>query len=72
MFKNEMFTSPEKCISECNKQIEFAQNIIVYLQQYIQQMEGLKLMASSAKAFSDANPFNIMLQMMEKITKDSK
>ena len=42
MFNNEMFTSPDKCISECEKQIEFSNNLITYLQQYIVQFETMK------------------------------
>lgn len=72
MFNNDMFSSPEKCIQECDKQIEFSKNLLNYLQQYIQQMEALKTMASSAKVFAEANPLNVMLQMMKNVTKDSK
>ena len=43
MFNNEMFTSPDKCISECLKQIEFSNNLITYLQQYIVQLETMKM-----------------------------
>jgi hypothetical protein len=62
---NEMFTSPEKCISECDKQIEFANNLIIYLQQYIKQLEAMKVMAQSAKAFQEVNPFKMMMQFVE-------
>ncbi len=64
MFSNEIFTSPEKCIAECDKQIEFANNLIQYLEQYIQQLQTMKSMASSAKALQEANPFNLIMQMM--------
>lgn len=71
MFNNEIFTSPEKCIEECDKQIEFSSHLIKYLQQYIQQLEAMKALASSAKAFQDVNPLNIMMQMLNN-KKDSK
>ena len=67
---NEMFSSPQKCIEECEKQIEFSKGIINYLEQYIKQMESIKLMAESTKALQDVNPLNIMWQMMNK--KDNK
>ena len=72
MLNNEMFTSPDKCISECEKQIEFANNLITYLQQYIVQMETMKNMANSAKAFQDVNPVNMMLQFMDYMQKSPK
>ncbi|MBX9598473.1 MAG: hypothetical protein K2X04_07845 [Burkholderiales bacterium] len=72
MLNNEMFTSPDKCISECEKQIEFANNLITYLQQYIVQMETMKNMANSAKAFQDVNPVNMMLQFMDYMQKNPK
>lgn len=72
MFNNEMFTTPDKCISECEKQIEFANNLISYLQQYIIQMETMKNMANSAKAFQDVNPVNLMLQFMDYMQKNPK
>lgn len=72
MFSNEMFTSPEKCIAECDKQIEFATNLCKYLEQYIKQLETMKVMATSAKALQDANPFNLMFQQMMSGKKDHK
>ena len=69
MFKqinNEIFTSPEKCINECNKQIEFSSGIISYLEQYIKQLESIKVMAESTKKMQEINPLNIMMQMMNK------
>jgi hypothetical protein len=61
---NEVFTSPEKCINECEKQIEFSKGIISYLEQYIIQLESIKTMAESAKKIQEINPLNAMLQMM--------
>ena len=72
MFNNEMFTSPDKCISEGEKQIEFSNNLITYLQQYIVQLETMKNMANSAKAFQDVNPVNMMLQFMDYMQKAPK
>ena len=72
MFNNEMFTSPDKCISECEKQIEFSNNLIIYLQQYIVQLETMKNMANSAKALQDVNPVNMMLQFMDYMQKKPK
>lgn len=65
MFNNEMFTSPEKCIEECDKQISFATNLITYLEQYKMQMEAMKTMANSAKALQDVNPLNMMNKFMD-------
>lgn len=65
MFNNEMFTSPEKCIEECEKQISFANNLITYLEQYKMQMEAMKTMANSAKALQDVNPLNMMNKFMD-------
>ena len=65
MFNNEMFISPEKCISECNNQIEFASNLIKYLEQYIKQLEAMKNMAQSAKTLQDVNPFKFMMQFAD-------
>lgn len=59
---NEMFTSPEKCISECDKQIAFAKGIISHLEQYIVQLESIKMMAESTKKIQDINPFSSMMQ----------
>lgn len=69
MLNNEIFTSPEKCISECDKQIEFAKNLINYLEQYMKQLEIIKSMANSAKTFHDSSPYNIMMQFMEQFNK---
>lgn len=66
---NEMFTSPEKCISECDKQIAFAKGIITHLEQYIVQLESIKLMAESTKKIQDINPFGTMLQQFMNTTK---
>lgn len=65
MLNNEMFTSPDKCIEECDKQINFAKNLITYLEQYTLQMEGMKTMANSAKALQDVNPLNLMNKFMD-------
>lgn len=65
MFNNEMFTSPDKCIEECDKQIAFAKNMMAYLEQYKMQMEAMKTMANSAKALQDVNPLNMMNKFME-------
>lgn len=65
MFNNEMFTSPDKCIEECDKQISFAKNMMAYLEQYKMQMEAMKTMANSAKALQDVNPLNMMNKFME-------
>lgn len=65
MFNNEMFTSPDKCIEECDKQIAFAKNLITYLEQYKMQMEAMKTMANSAKALQDVNPINMMTKFMD-------
>ena len=65
MFNNEMFTSPEKCIEECDKQINFAKNMMIYLEQYKMQMEAMKTMANSAKALQDVNPLNMMNKFMD-------
>lgn len=65
MFNNEIFTSPDKCIEECDKQIEFAKGMMIYLEQYINQMQAIKTMASSAKALQEVNPFNMMNNFME-------
>lgn len=65
MFNNEMFTSPDKCIEECEKQISFANNLITYLEQYKMQMEAMKTMANSAKALQEVNPINMMNKFMD-------
>lgn len=65
MFNNEIFTSPDKCIEECDKQINFAKNLITYLEQYKMQMEAMKTMANSAKALQDVNPLNMMNKFMD-------
>lgn len=64
MINNEIFTSPEKCIEECDKQISFATNMIAYLEQYKVQLEAMKTMANSAKMLKDVNPLNMMNQFM--------
>lgn len=71
MFNNEMFTSPDKCIEECDKQINFAKNLIAYLEQYKMQMEAMKTMANSAKALQDVNPLNMMNKFMEFMSNSS-
>ena len=71
MINNEMFTSPDKCIQECDKQIKFAKSLITYLEQYITQLETMKTMANSAKTLQDANPFKYMLQFMEALSSKS-
>ena len=68
MLNNEMFTSPEKCIEECDKQINFSKNLIVYLEQYSRQMEAMKTMANSAKSLQDVNPLNLMNKFMDFMT----
>lgn len=65
MFNNEMFTSPDKCIEECEKQISFANNLITYLEQYKMQMEAMKTMANSAKALQEVNPITMMNKFMD-------
>ncbi len=65
MINNEIFTSPEKCIEECDKQISFADNMIVYLEQYKVQLETMKTMANSAKMLKDVNPFTMMNKFMD-------
>ncbi|MDD3265575.1 MAG: hypothetical protein PHC75_00160 [Burkholderiales bacterium] len=65
MINNEIFTSPEKCIEECDKQISFASNMIVYLEQYKVQLETMKTMANSAKMLKDVNPFTMMNKFMD-------
>lgn len=65
MFNNEMFTSPDKCIEECEKQISFANNLITYLEQYKMQMEAMKTMANSAKALQEVNPLSMMNKFMD-------
>ncbi len=65
MFNNEMFTSPDKCIEECDKQINFAKNLMNYLEQYKMQMEAMKTMANSTKALQDVNPLNMMNKFMD-------
>lgn len=65
MINNEIFTSPEKCIEECDKQISFANNMIVYLEQYKVQLETMKTMANSAKMLKDVNPFTMMNKFMD-------
>lgn len=69
MINNEIFTSPDKCIVECQKQIEFSRNLIAYLEQYVQQLETMKTLANSAKALQDVNPFTMMFQFMEQLNK---
>jgi len=65
MFNNtEMFTSPDKCIEECNKQIDFATNIINYLQQYVKQLESIKTIAQSTKSLQQINPLSMMMEFM--------
>lgn len=61
---NEIFTSPDKCIEECDKQIEFANNIINYLQQYVKQLESIKSIAGSTKALQQMNPLNMMMDFI--------
>ncbi|AUR50895.1 hypothetical protein [Aquella oligotrophica] len=61
---NEIFTSPDKCIEECDKQIEFANNIINYLQQYVKQIESIKSIAGSTKALQQMNPLNMMMDFI--------
>ena len=61
---NEIFTSPDKCIEECDKQIEFANNIITYLQQYATQLESIKSIAGSTKALQQMNPLNMMMDFI--------
>ncbi len=61
---NEIFTSPDKCIEECDKQIEFANNIINYLQQYVKQLESIKSIAGSTKALQQINPLNMMMDFI--------
>lgn len=65
MINNEIFTSPEKCIEECDKQLSFANNMIVYLEQYKVQLETMKTMANSAKMLKDVNPFTMMNKFMD-------
>ncbi len=61
---NEIFTSPDKCIEECDKQIEFANNIINFLQQYVKQLESIKSIAGSTKALQQMNPLNMMMDFI--------
>ena len=61
---NEIFTSPDKCIEECDKQIEFSNNIINYLQQYVKQLESMKSIAGSTKALQQMNPLNMMMDFI--------
>ena len=61
---NEIFTSPDKCIEECNKQIEFANNIINYLQQYVKQLESINPIPGSTKALQQMNPLNMMMDFI--------
>lgn len=65
MINNEIFTSPEKCIEECDKQLSFATNMIAYLEQYKTQLETMKAMANSAKMLKDVNPFTMMNKFMD-------
>jgi hypothetical protein len=68
---NEIFSSPDKCIEECDKQINFANNLIIYLEQYKVQLETMKTMANSAKVLQEANPFMMMGKFIELMSNSS-
>ena len=65
MLNNEIKKKKKKCIEECDKQINFSKNLIVYLEQYVRQMEAMKTMANSAKSLQDVNPLNLMNKFMD-------